>query len=371
MPSYTKRTRCALCNSNSLSVLHSYDSYPISLSTTSSTLSDDSAPLTFASCDTCECVQILELVNPSVLYAETHNNTAATPTWKEHHRQFAEFILTKSNGNSFFEVGGAEGVLASHLCTARPNAEYTCLDLCKPALPLKGVTHIAGNCETYLYNDRSANIIASHVFEHLYQPEEFVKRLESARVNSIFLSIPNMKAWLDTNVLSFLHREHTFYCNRYYLESVFNRHGYTLQSYTPFKGHSEFFHFTFDGKNNVVAPTNPGGLVQKFRTYLARREERLQRIQVSGPTYIFPAGHYGQLVYMSIAQKGCEILGFLDNDPSKIGHRMYGTPHFVESPIILCTRTEPCTVLLVASVYAAEIREQLQKLCPNIDIVDL
>lgn len=65
-----------------------------------------------------------------------------------------------------------------------------------------------------------------------------------------------------------------------------------------------------------------------------------------------------------------EIIGFLDNDPDKIGKRMYGTPLHVQSPEVL-RGAGGCTILLVGSVYVAEIREQLLEVCPSARIIEV
>lgn len=369
MQAYTLRIHCALCKGDTLTPFYRTPSFPISLSTASSS-TDLYAPLTFASCATCECVQLLELIDPEILYGNAHNNTAETPTWKEHHQQFAHFIEEKTT-LPILEVGGADGTLASHLLQHHPNRPYTCLDLCPPKKPIEGVRHCIGNCETYTY-DASQCVIASHVFEHLYNPSDFVKRLADSSVGAVAISIPTMRSWLDTHVLSFLHREHTFYIDADYLTNLFQRHGYTLRQHTPFRVHSEFFFFVRDGGALSTPIYRLGELRSKFEQYLYAREMRLSVIDLSGPTYIFPAGHYGQLVYTAL--KGCGkadlILGFLDNDPSKIGNRMYGTPCSVYSPAAVQNNTS-CTILLVASVYAAEIKQQLLSICKTLTIIEL
>ena len=112
-------------------------------------------------------------------------------------------------------------------------------------------------------------------------------------------------------------------------------------------------------------------LVQKFIMYYEKRNTKLLQLNIESPTYIFPAGHYGQLVYTFLKKKGQEkyVLGFLDNDPDKIGKRMYGTPNVVYSPSIV--KDKSCNIILAAGVYNKEIRDQLLALSAALNILEV
>ena len=215
---YQKRTSCVLCGCKEFETVCESTPYPISMSATTAGSSNDSmAPLTVVACKSCECVQLVELIDPVILYKDSHNNTANTPTWKEHHRQFADFILQNIDSKyPVIEIGGADGSLAKHLLSSHKTLQITSLDLCSTHADISGVIYKTGNCETWNYTPDSV-VILSHVFEHLYRPAEFVKQIANSGVRSVYLSIPDMNGWLKNDVLSFLHREHTFYCDSEYI----------------------------------------------------------------------------------------------------------------------------------------------------------
>ena len=68
------------------------------------------------------------------------------------------------------------------------------------------------------------------------------------------------------------------------------------------------------------------------------------------------------------------LLGFLDNDSSKINKRVYGCSFSVYSPTeILHYKDSPLTVVISAGPYSSEIRKQVSSLHPSclIKIIDL
>ena len=97
-----ERKLCVIC-SDKLEVLFTRKKYPISASPPSHAYeADEFADQIFTSCPKCSCVQLGTLIRQEDLYTSSHNNTANTPTWKEHHHKFAEFIRRE---NTIVEIG--------------------------------------------------------------------------------------------------------------------------------------------------------------------------------------------------------------------------------------------------------------------------
>jgi len=64
------------------------------------------------------------------------------------------------------------------------------------------------------------------------------------------------------------------------------------------------------------------------------------------------------------------MLGFLDNDPSKIGKRMYGT-HLLNYPMSEIQKHKEITVILHAGPYLSEIKKQLLDYNPLVKFIDI
>jgi hypothetical protein len=311
------------------------------------------------------------LVDPTLLYKGAHNITYNTPTWKKHHTEFSKFIISDiKSPELFIEIGGQSGVLAKEILSYF-SVPYTILDLCENPPSIEGISYVNTNCEGYSYPSNSI-VILSHVFEHLYNPIEFIKRLSISKIKTVFISIPNMDVWLSTNVLSFIHVEHTFYCDSFYIIDAFSQHGYTCTKQQNFLNHSVLYRFDIDESKVYIPPVVYPNTIERFKSYLLERDAKIKSIEVHDNTFIFPAGHYGQLIYNTFKGDKNKIISFLDNDPSKVGLRVYGTECKTQLPTVLNNFTNlPVSVIVCASVYREEIKAQLYSINPNIKIIDI
>ena len=78
----------------------------------------------------------------------------------------------------------------------------------------------------------------------------------------------------------------------------------------------------------------------------------LSSIELKQSCFIAPAGHYGQKIYYYLQRNSNYIIGFLDNDPCKIGNRVYGTPKRVFSPSELSKDLDQkITIILCIAQY--------------------
>ena len=166
---------------------------------------------------------------------------------------------------------------------------------------------------------------------------------------------------------SFLHREHTFYCDTETITYLFECGGYTCTNSEKFKSHSIFYKFEKCGHTIPKLPYRPQ-IVEEFKNYFQEREINIKSAFTSESVSIFPAGHYGQLVYYYLADIGVNIKGFYDNDKSKQGGRVYGTDAIVKSPLELANIQIPELIILCASVYNEEIKQGLLKINPSLTI---
>lgn len=359
------RTKCVVCF-NPLETLYERKAFPISISPPldGSALSDDMfQDQTFTACTSCSCVQLAgKLIDPVVLYANPHNNTGETPTWKEHHKEFKTFVLN-TLPQSILEVGGT-GILYSLIRAEQHDMFYASLDICTPTHTLDGIRYLQGNCESYDFKGHST-VVMSHVFEHLYNPRSFIENLSKAGVENVVLSFPNMWAMLDEKNPNVLHNEHTYFIDRVYTEWMFANYGYVLGSYYEFKKHSVFFHFHLGVKPSISLFAQPD-LPLKMKGIYEEERDRLTRIVVKENAFVAPAGLYGQLFHYFTK---ANILGFLDNDTAKQGRRVYGTPYYV-FPFNAVKGLKRVTVYVWGGPYKRELIQQFSSYT-NVDIIEV
>ena len=358
------RDTCVLCDKGLLTELHTLKNYPITPSSNEmDASSDEFSDCIFATCNICGCIQLQTLVDPVKLYENSHNSTENTPTWKEHHRLFAEFISERSD-TVLLEVGGNSGTLYRLLSQKIPN--YTILDICDSTSRPSTVQFIQGNCENYDFTGYT-HIALSHTFEHLYHPKRFVENLSKAKVQSVFISIPNMDHLYISKNISILHNEHTFFVGDTEIRHLFSRYGYSCAVTYSFKTHSLFYYFVYDLTTVQLSLLNSLQRSMNIKGVLSDFEVSVKRVVIEHPCFICPAGHYGQKIFYYLQQYCKNVIGFIDNDLSKQGKRVYGTPAFVYSPDVLIEyKGSPILVILYAGPYTRELKLQLNLLHPSI-----
>lgn len=366
------RTNCVICNNSSLEGIYIDKNASISIGSSIYPIeSDIRKDLDYVICSSCGCVQLSTLIDVSILYKYSHNNTFNTPTWSQHHTDFFNFIQENTRSTSFLEIGGHSGVLSEKLIKKNPFCEYTILDLCDKNPAIQNVTFISGNCEDYTYTS-SSTILISHVFEHLYKPDSFIERIAKGRVPEIFLSIPNMEHSLQNSSISFIHIEHTFYLTVEMMYYMFSKHGYICKAMVPFKDHSYFFHFVASESCEPLTVTTEKSELYKtqFKNYFQSRITLFKDISIDSEFYIAPSGHFGQFIYRNLERFKDKMIGFLDNDPSKIGKRMYGT-HLLNYPMKEIQKHKEITVALHAGPYLSEIKKQLLEYNPHVRFINI
>lgn len=314
----------------------------------------------FFTCVNCSCVQMGNLIDPLLLYQGNHNNTYDTPTWKEHHLQFCKFIM-KSNIQTILEIGG-NGLLFKLINNS--SLAYSCLDICNPIEKIDGIKYYQGNCEN-LYYPKGCNIVMSHVFEHLFNPRIFIENIDRSEIESLYISIPNMKRMVELNTPNIIHNEHTYYIDAVNLEWLLSQYNYELCEVHEFKQHSFFFHF----RRNIQVQKQKLQNRHEIAKQICFQIENInfKSINIKPNSFIIPAGLYGQLLYY---YKQPNILGFIDNDKTKQNHRVYGTPHYVYDFNILLNNKN-ATIYLLAGHYNSELKKQIQSFNMDLEIIEL
>lgn len=352
------RDKCVICENNKLQLIYTRYNMPITFSPVdnndiSSDIYDNQNWLV---CNNCGCVQLKNLINPDILYGNTHNLTYNLPLWSEHHSLFSKFILENIKNDSIMEVGGSSGVLYNKLKDS--NIKYSCIDLCKANFDTSNITYEISNCENYKFN--TDTIVASHLFEHLYEPNNFIKNLSKCNVKSVFISIPNMKVLLEKSNPYILNYEHTYYVDKYYIEYMFIQEGYTLHNYYEFKNHSLFFMFekTPNIKLDNFNLINKISIKDIFLNINNTLIHNIKNTNILPNSFIIPGGYLGQLIYS--INKPDSLFGFLDNDISKHNKRLYGTPYYMYSFDKLNEYNYTVNVYIFGGPYTNEIINQLQ-----------
>jgi len=356
-----QRNQCVLCLSKKLKHFYSLNNFPLLSSSTNQDISNDIyTDLKFSICNDCKCVQLVTLIEPSILYSFDNKSTLSS-LWQKHHVAFTIFIKNTISLKSFCEVGGGSNPLFPFFNL--PNLEYSVLDLYKCPFKLESIIYKIGNCENFTdYTEES--IILSHTFEHLYYPHDFLKSVSISPVKNIFISVPYFNLWLKEKLtVNLLFNQHTFYFESAQIKNLFAKYGFICKNTQEFTNHSLFFHFIKD--NYIPINIEPSNLEIDIYNHFNLKDRNIGSFSLDKPFYIMPSFYIGQIIYYYLNNKK-NVLGFIDNDINKCGKRLYGTPLLTYSPTIL--NENFADILLVNTPYFNEMKEQLMLINPNIVI---
>lgn len=362
-----ERDRCAIGGECDLEPLYNFVDFPVFMGCTDQDESLDlKADMSWCISKSSGLIQLKRLLPPSVLYPESHGAGEVGALWSLHHKEFAKFIK-QFNPKSVFEIGGAHGILEKEY-NSNANAQWTILEP-NPS-PVEGckAKFIKGFFdEDFKLEDTFDTLVHSHVFEHIYEPDAFVKHLANFMTQGkmLIFSLPNMEVMLKRKYTNCINFEHTIFLTEDYIDSLMSKFGYRLVKKEFFKeDHSIFYAWIRDLNSDLIQLPdrlyeNNRKIYQEYIDYHLSLVENLNSImtQHDGPIYLFGAHVFSQyLLAFGLDQNriGCII----DNDSKKQGRRLYGTKLSVNSPDILKDKNN-VAVILKAGVYNNEIKSQI------------
>ena len=313
-------------------------------------------------------IQLNPLLPLDILYPESHGSGNVGSMWTEHHQIFANFIQSQAP-RSVLEIGGAHGILSREYKKLN-KIDWTILEP-NPS-PAEGVSaeFIEGFFDdNFTFDGEFDTIIHSHVFEHVYYPDEFIIHISGFLENGqkLIFSLPNMEQMLKRKYTNCINFEHTVFITEPYVEHLLSKHGFRQISKEYFKeDHSIFYAYVKDSSTPLVEL--PKGLYEHnkilYLDYVDYHNKLISDLNVKidktsndRPIYLFGAHVFAQYL-IEFGLNIDRIVCLLDNDVKKQGKRLYGTSMIVESPKMLAGIDNPI-VILKAGVYNKEVSDDI------------
>lgn len=367
------RINCIICNNNCL--LNNFDLIStIDMVSLNEYNHSELFNLNFVGCNNCGCVQLKNLFEQSIIYEEPIQCIDG-PLLLKHNELFANFVFENcKNEKILFEIGGSYGKIAKQIINKYINInleiDYKILEFNIENYPtIENIQYLEGNCESFNFNDYKT-IIMSHVFEHLYNPREFIKKISDDNVDNIFISIPDMDNLMKNGDINNLNIFHTFYINTIFLEYIFNLYNYELIKSFNYKESSIFYYFK-KNKESMVEPKEYRQifLLKTIGDFYKDITKRTQILDINKEFFICPAGFYGRNIYNNLNENTKnKVLGFLDGDSFKIGKRLSGTPLNIYDKNYI-KNYDKVVVLICSEKHKDELSNELIKYNKNIEII--
>lgn len=365
-----ERDTDVITGSSNLEDLYTIPDFPVFMGSVESEPEDDlRADMVFSISKDSGLIQLKKLLPLDILYQEQTTTSAIGGLWKTHHKEFAKFIHNYSP-SGILELGGAHGVLSVEY-KKYMSIPWTILEPNPAPVAECNATYIKGYFDKhFLFSGNFDAVVHSHVFEHLYEPVEFVKNI-SEFVNEgqlMIFSVPDLKSWLRRKFTNCLDFEHTIYLTEPYIDYILSINNFEIIDKKSFmKGHSIFYSAKkIEKKSNVKLCKNlyeeNKNEFKVFIEYLFEYVEHTNRtIDGLKGSQIFLFGASGFAQYLvSIGLNQDKIKCILDNDKKKQGGRLYGTNLTISSPSVLAGLNSPI-VILKAGVYDEEIKSDILK----------
>jgi hypothetical protein len=362
----SERTRSVIDHSSNLETLHTLKGFPVFMGCVDHPAQEDLvADQTWDICRNTGVLQLKHLIPLDVLYQAQHAG-AVGQIWMTHHQAFAEF-LSKFQPQSILELGGAHGILSM---------EYKAFDIVPWTILEPNPAPIEG-CDAHFikgfFNNQFSTtenfqtVVHSHVFEHIYEPDQFMGHLADfvSEGNNLVFSLPNIQVMLERKYTNGLNFEHTVFLTEPYIEYLLAKHGFRLLAKKYFMDDHSIFYATV--RDTSIEPAElPLGLYEKNRQlyldYVQYHKSLIVELNAvvnstEQPVYLFGAHVFSQYL-IEFGLETDKIVCLLDNDPGKQGKRLYGSNLVVQSPKILKGVRRPL-VILKAGVYNTEIKEAI------------
>ena len=361
------RSHCVLSREDDLEHLYTFPSFPVFMGCSDSPASSDlHAPMSWWIGKNSGFIQLKELVPLDILYPESHGAGEVGLLWRRHHAALADF-LAESNPGEVFEIGGAHGILETEHRRHR-EIPWTILEPNPHPTDQTHAKFLRGFFDkSFRYSGSFDTVVHSHLFEHVYDPVDFMDALSafSPIGTRLVFSVPNMLEMLKRKYTNCVNFEHTFLLTEPFIEYLLARAGFEIERKQLFEeDHSIFFHAV---RRAVVASAElPAGLYEKHRAlyleYVLYHEKLVEDLNqklrmATAPSFVFGAHVFTQYL-IAFGLDTSRLSGILDNDPSKAGRRLYGTNLSVQSPAVLADLSE-VNVILKAGVYNNEIRRDI------------
>ncbi len=377
---YINRNKDVILGNNDLEDLYTFNDFPVFMGCVDTPPDKDlKSDMSWKISKKSGAIQLNPLLPLEIVYSFEHGSGTVGKIWEEHHLEFSKFV-NAHNPKTVLEIGGLHGILAKNCLDVNPNIDWTIIEPNPIIDPKIKVKTIKGFFDSNFKIDKKFDtVIHSHVLEHIYNPEEFIKDKSSfmSKGDKLIFSVPNMKIMLENKYTNCINFEHTIYFTTPYIEYFLEKYGFKISKKQFFKkDHSIFYSAEKTNllKENLIINSN---LYKEnkltFDNYINFYLDDVKHINnliwnQNKPVYLFGAHIFSQYL-LAFGLNEQDLVCILDNDLKKENKRLYGTNLTSHSPKIL-KDVDEALVILRAGVYNNEIKNDILKnINPNIEFI--
>jgi SAM-dependent methyltransferase len=379
-----KRDKCTICNYN-LQNIYILDNLPKKLSCVNFPIYD-LEKLSFSKCIQCNTIQLDHLIPLDILYSDSHNYTSVGKVWENYFKLFINKIEPIIKNKNILEIGDPSGKIALNA------NEYNKWYIVEPNKNSnivfdKNIFFIEQFFDdNFKIDDKIDMIVHSHLFEHIYEPNKFLKNCHNILSNNgeMFFGVPNMQHFSESDICPFLgvFFEHTIFLNKENITYLLENNHFEVIEIIDYENHSTLYHCKklnipqvenqqFEYQNNNQLQTQSQFKITDYYDSFTRTIgiykdfiEKCNNIikNTKKEVYIFGASYNSQFL-ISLGLELQNITGILDNCKEKQEKYFYGYNLKIYNPNII--QNKDCIIILKNGYYVNEISKQIYDLNMN------
>jgi len=371
------RKKCIICQKFN-EVIHTEHAVPISFTVVDKNTDYIYSNLIYGYCKNCNIIQLNNLIDLNILYSSPHNYQVVGNTWKEYFSNFIEILNPYVIDKNVLEIGCPSGKIASNCNT------YKSWNIVDPNVKNFNNKKMVAIPKFFDYNfsiDISIDIIIhSHLFEHIYYPNEFLQNCYKILKNDgvMIFGMPNMEYIMNENLSLYLGVifEHNIFYTTSNVIKILEENNFKILDVSFYKNHSIFFkvkkkcvndckYIVKDNQSSIDNLNLKEKFIENINYYnkcIDKWSGYINNNYNNKEIYLFGASYNNNLLLHKIQNK-INIIGILDNCFEKQNKYFYGYNLKVLSPDIL--KNKNVIVLLKNGVYVEEIKKQILEINNN------
>jgi len=329
-------------------------------------------------------IQIYPKISLDKLYFKSHGSGTVGKTWNDHHELFFQLVNKYLKGN-VCEIGGGNNSILNKIKNFSKIKKIYCFDKNlqlkkRNQKVIKIKKFFDKNFFIFNKNKKVDLVLHSHTFEHLYNPNQFLKDVKSilSKNGKHIFTMPNMKPMIQKGYANAMNFEHPFYYDEKLVDCLLLKNNFKIIKKQFFKKDHSIMYVT---KVNSFLPKSEKLKFQNYSEYKKNLKlfkgmfnfwkKDIKKINKLTKKYesifIFGAHIFSQMMIFNGLNKK-NIIGILDNDKQKTNKFLYGTNFKINKPSKLKKIDKPCVILRAGS-YNKEIKKQLLEINNGVIIV--
>jgi SAM-dependent methyltransferase len=366
---YIERSRSVVTGQENMEHLYTFENFPVFFGCTNQPEENDlAADMVWEIDPLTGMIQLTRLIPLDILYMEQHVD-ATGPTWAAYNNAFSEYLLKNRTGD-ILEIGGGSGKIANIVLEKDSTIHYTVVEPNPTFEERDNLKVIKAFFSKELRSQTGTNqtVAFSQVYEHVYNPEEFLGEINEflAVGGRLVFAYPNLEHWFENKFTNAINFEHTMLMTDYFVDYFLKKTGFKIIEKLEYQKHSHFYTVEKVALTEKLAYTDLENKYVHYKTmfddYISYHKNMVDEINenirnTNSEIYLFGAHIFSQSL-IAFGLDTSKIVTILDNSPLKQGKRLYGSSLMVKSPSVL-SGTENPVIILKAGLYNREIQEDI------------